>query len=189
MVLLSNAVFETRIKESGESDHDTVLTSVYGTRWAAEGISRYQMPADEMPSTTAYQLVKDELQLDGSPFINLVIFVTTYIEEETQRLMTVDTITDFMPDLQHLDLSGNSGITIPAMGRLIKACTKLTHLHLSDDNFFDGTYTFLTASIPFVIGTETTGHYSKIFEYGNLNGTWWWWMGNLMSFARREVSV
>ncbi|KAI8335779.1 glutamate decarboxylase [Chlamydoabsidia padenii] len=87
MVLLSNAVSEARIKESSGSNHEAVLTSFYGTRWAAEEIPRYELPADEMPSTTAYQLVKDELQLDGNPALNLATFVTTYMEEEAERLM------------------------------------------------------------------------------------------------------
>ncbi|KAI8333421.1 glutamate decarboxylase [Chlamydoabsidia padenii] len=82
MVFLSNAVSEARIKETNS------ITSVYGTRWAAEDIPRYEMPEDEMPSNMAYRLVKDELQLDGNPALNLATFVTTFMEEEAERLMT-----------------------------------------------------------------------------------------------------
>ncbi|KAI8332673.1 hypothetical protein BC941DRAFT_436296 [Chlamydoabsidia padenii] len=63
----------------------------------------------------------------------------------------VDTIADTMPDLQHLDLSGNRTITIPAMERLIKTCTKLAHLCPPDDRFFDGTYTFSITRRPWLL--------------------------------------
>ncbi|KAI8335908.1 hypothetical protein BC941DRAFT_471873 [Chlamydoabsidia padenii] len=60
-------------------------------------------------------------------------------------ITNLDTIADSMPDLQHLDLLGNKGITVPAMERLGKACTKLTWLNTPRIGFFDGTYTFPTA--------------------------------------------
>ncbi|KAI8098516.1 glutamate decarboxylase [Halteromyces radiatus] len=99
MVFLSNAVSEARIKETnsnGVHHADTVTTSVYGSRWAAEDIPRYQMPEDEMPSNTAYRLVRDELQLDGNPALNLATFVTTYMEDEAEKLMAENIAKNFI---------------------------------------------------------------------------------------------
>ncbi|CAO3577568.1 unnamed protein product [Absidia cylindrospora] len=99
MVFLSNAVSEARIKETnsnGAHHADTVNTSVYGTRWAANDIPRYDMPEEEMPSNMAYRLVKDELQLDGNPALNLATFVTTYMEEEAEKLMAENIAKNFI---------------------------------------------------------------------------------------------
>lgn len=39
------------------------------------------------PKDTAYRLIKDHLSLDGNPVLNLASFVTTYMEEEAEKLM------------------------------------------------------------------------------------------------------
>ncbi|RCH84250.1 hypothetical protein CU097_000213, partial [Rhizopus azygosporus] len=77
MVFLSNAVSDARIEEvnsKGELHHDSVGTTVYGTRWASEDIPRFDLPQDEMPSNVAYRLIKDDLALDGNPALNLATF-------------------------------------------------------------------------------------------------------------------
>ena len=43
--------------------------------------------ADPVPPATAYQLVHDELLLDGNARLNLATFVTTWMEEPAARLM------------------------------------------------------------------------------------------------------
>jgi glutamate decarboxylase len=45
-----------------------------------------------MPGPAAYQIIHDELNLDGNPALNLASFVTTWMEPEARRLMneTVD---------------------------------------------------------------------------------------------------
>src|SRR5258707_6089994 len=39
-----------------------------------------------MPAPTAYQLVNDELNLDGNPALNLASFVTSWMEPQADRL-------------------------------------------------------------------------------------------------------
>ena len=51
------------------------------------------LPTDRLgerpiPAETAYQLVHDELMLDGNARLNLATFVTTWMEEPARRLMT-----------------------------------------------------------------------------------------------------
>ncbi|SPO03311.1 probable glutamate decarboxylase [Cephalotrichum gorgonifer] len=70
---------------SGEEDY---TTSVYGSRFAAVDLPRHEMPETEMPKEVAYRLIKDELSLDGNPILNLASFVTTYMEDEAEKLMT-----------------------------------------------------------------------------------------------------
>jgi len=45
------------------------------------------MAEEEIPKDAAYKLIKDELALDGTPQLNLASFVTTYMEEEAEKLM------------------------------------------------------------------------------------------------------
>ncbi|EGD97765.1 glutamate decarboxylase [Trichophyton tonsurans CBS 112818] len=68
-------------------DHD-FYSSVYGSRFAAEDLPTDEMPEKEMPKEVAYRMIKDELSLDGNPMLNLASFVTTYMEDEAEKLMT-----------------------------------------------------------------------------------------------------
>lgn len=70
------------------NDPDNFTTSVYGSRFAAEDLPRHEMPEGEMPKEVAYRMIKDELSLDGNPMLNLASFVTTYMEDEAEKLMT-----------------------------------------------------------------------------------------------------
>ncbi|KAK0642336.1 Glutamate decarboxylase 4 [Lasiodiplodia hormozganensis] len=77
-----------KIKLEEYIEPDTITASVYGSRFAVEDIPRLEMPEREMPKEIAYRLIKDDLSLDGTPTLNLASFVTTYMEEEAEKLMT-----------------------------------------------------------------------------------------------------
>jgi len=64
----------------------------YGSRLVTEPVPKYRMPDRSMPGPVAYQIIHDELNLDGNPALNLASFVTTWMEPEARRLMieTVD---------------------------------------------------------------------------------------------------
>jgi glutamate decarboxylase len=92
-----------------EQDHDTFTASVYGSKFAGQDLPKYEIPDDEMPREIAYRMIKyvkiavgevssfaethtnrklrDDLTLDGTPTLNLASFVTTYMEEEAEKLM------------------------------------------------------------------------------------------------------
>ncbi|KAL8759399.1 MAG: hypothetical protein Q9184_003642 [Pyrenodesmia sp. 2 TL-2023] len=70
-----------------EPSQDDVTASVYGSRFAAQELPQHEMPDSEMPKEIAYRLISDELKLDGLPSLNLASFVTTYMEEEVEKLM------------------------------------------------------------------------------------------------------
>jgi glutamate decarboxylase len=50
-------------------------------------VHRYRIPAGEMLPSTALQVVRDELILDGNARLNLATFVTTWMEPEAELLM------------------------------------------------------------------------------------------------------
>ncbi|KAJ0124884.1 glutamate decarboxylase [Diaporthe amygdali] len=68
-------------------ENDDFTTSVYGSKFASQDLPRYEIPDGEMPKEVAYRLIKDELSLDGNPMLNLASFVTTYMEDEAEKLM------------------------------------------------------------------------------------------------------
>ena len=59
---------------------DTVLTPAYGGRTVNEPVPKYEIPEGELPPEAAYNLIHDELMLDGNSRLNLATFVTTWME-------------------------------------------------------------------------------------------------------------
>ncbi|XWX00577.1 hypothetical protein V2A60_008598 [Cordyceps javanica] len=76
--------------------NDDFTTSVYGSRFAREDLPKNHMPEGEMPKEVAYQMIKDQLSLDGNPKLNLASFVSTYMEEEALKLMADAFPTNFI---------------------------------------------------------------------------------------------
>ncbi len=66
---------------------DEDLAPTFGSRAMSEPVPKYTLPDNEMPPRTAYQLIHDELMLDGNARLNLATFVTTWMEPEAERLM------------------------------------------------------------------------------------------------------
>ncbi|KJZ71956.1 hypothetical protein HIM_08636 [Hirsutella minnesotensis 3608] len=67
---------------------DDFSTSVYGSRFACQDLPRTRMPEEQMPRDVAYRMIKDDLSLDNNPRLNLASFVTTYMAQEAEKLMT-----------------------------------------------------------------------------------------------------
>src|SRR3954454_5965246 len=66
-------------------DGDKLALS-YAEKYFTEGIPKYELPDGPMPAAAAYQMVSDELALDGNPRQNLASFVTTWMEPEADQL-------------------------------------------------------------------------------------------------------
>jgi glutamate decarboxylase len=50
-------------------------------------LPRHAMPDGELPPDLAYQLIHDELMLDGNARLNVATFVTTWMEPQAEKLM------------------------------------------------------------------------------------------------------
>ncbi|KAK4782431.1 hypothetical protein SAY86_016533 [Trapa natans] len=72
----------TRVTDSEEHVHST-----FGTRYVRDPLPRYKMPEKSIPKDAAYQIINDELMLDGNPRLNLASFVTTWMEPECDKLI------------------------------------------------------------------------------------------------------
>ena len=66
---------------------DQLLTPTFGSRALREPVPKYRIPRGEMRPRNAYQIVHDELMLDGNSRLNLATFVTTWMEPEARALM------------------------------------------------------------------------------------------------------
>ncbi|KAF9541787.1 hypothetical protein EC957_002687 [Mortierella hygrophila] len=64
-----------------------VHTLAYGSRYATEDIPKYKLPERSTEAQAAYQLIHDELELDGRPNMNLASFVHTWMEPEANKLI------------------------------------------------------------------------------------------------------
>ena len=80
--MLHQKLSDEEIKED-ESGH----ASTYSTRYFDQSIPKYEFPEKGMPANAAYQLVHDELNLDGNPAQNLASFNTTWMEPEAEKLI------------------------------------------------------------------------------------------------------
>ena len=63
------------------------VTPTYGQRCLCDPLPRFDFPENEMPAQTAYNVIHDELMLDGNSRLNLATFVTTWMEPEARQLM------------------------------------------------------------------------------------------------------
>ncbi|KAL4632947.1 hypothetical protein ACB092_04G086500 [Castanea dentata] len=80
--LIKEMVITTTIPDSGEQ-----LQPTFASRYVRTAVPKYKMPADPIPKEAAYQIINDELMLDGTPRLNLASFVTTWMEPECEKLM------------------------------------------------------------------------------------------------------
>jgi glutamate decarboxylase len=62
------------------------ISPTYAARSFSQPIPKYRLPAQGLSAPTAYQLVSDELELDGVPGLNLASFVTTWMEPQADIL-------------------------------------------------------------------------------------------------------
>ena len=69
-----------------ELDSDETVSPTYAARSFSHEIPKYRLPAEGMSADAAYQLVHDELNLDGNPALNLASFVTSWMEPQADKL-------------------------------------------------------------------------------------------------------
>jgi glutamate decarboxylase len=69
-----------------EKEH-TVSTTAYGNRYFSKSFPKYELPEEGMSPRAAYQILHDELNLDGNPVFNLASFVNTWMEPEADKLI------------------------------------------------------------------------------------------------------
>lgn len=69
------------------SVRDALLDEIYSSYDLSQGVTKYRFPNNEHNPRHVYQLVHDELMLDGNSRLNLATFCQTWLEPEIRRLM------------------------------------------------------------------------------------------------------
>ncbi|EAQ84052.1 glutamate decarboxylase [Chaetomium globosum CBS 148.51] len=101
------------------NDDDSFTTSVYGSRFAAQDLPRHEMPEHEMPREVAYRMIKDDLSLDGNPI--LASFVTTFMEDEAEKLMAESFSKNFIDYEEYPQSADIQNRCVSMIGRLFNA--------------------------------------------------------------------
>ena len=78
-------------------DSEETHSPTYAGRYFSHDIPKYKLPARGMSAGAAYQLVHDELNLDGNPALNLASFVTSWMEPQAD-LLAAETLAKNMID-------------------------------------------------------------------------------------------
>jgi glutamate decarboxylase len=80
-----------------ELDSEELISPTYAGRSFSHDIPKYRLPAEGVSAGAAYQLVHDELELDGNPALNLASFVTSWMEPQAD-LLAAETLNKNMID-------------------------------------------------------------------------------------------
>lgn len=81
-----SVVSKVHEKKSGDLSKSSYLTP-YATQYSTEEIPKFRIPENGTPGDTVYELIHDELELDGKPSLNLASFVGTYMPPQADKLM------------------------------------------------------------------------------------------------------
>jgi glutamate decarboxylase len=77
----------TTVKSMKETRAHNTIDSMFASRYVQCELPKFSIPKQETPKEAAYQIISDELMLDGNPRLNLASFVTTWMEPECDKLI------------------------------------------------------------------------------------------------------
>lgn len=107
-------------------DSDENISPTYAGRSFSHDVPKYRLPKQGMSAQAAYQLVHDELNLDGNPALNLASFVTSWMEPQADRL-AIETLPKNMIDQDEYPQTEQVHRRVVSMiGRLFHAPTGKT---------------------------------------------------------------
>ena len=76
-----------KIEATQPNAADAVLATAYGRRGMTRPVPKHRLPDHAMAPDTAYNIIHDELMLDGNSRLNMATFVTTWMEPQAEKLM------------------------------------------------------------------------------------------------------
>ncbi|XP_060204268.1 glutamate decarboxylase [Lycium barbarum] len=114
-------VTTTSITDSEESLHCT-----FASRYVQESLPKFKIPNKSMPKEAAFQVVNDELMLDGNPRLNLASFVSTWMEPECDKLI-MSSINKNYVDMDEYP------VTTELQNRCVNMLAHLFHAPVGDD--------------------------------------------------------
>src|SRR5690606_23339143 len=76
--------YRTSVAQSSAAQLE--INPVFARPGEATSLPKFKMPQDMMSGDTAYQIVHDEAMLDGNSRLNLATFVSTWMDENAQKI-------------------------------------------------------------------------------------------------------
>jgi glutamate decarboxylase len=77
------------------------LPARYGSRFFIDGVPERMFPDTGMSAPDAYQLIQEEMELDGDPGRNLATFVTTWMELPAKMIITENLHRNFIDHAEY----------------------------------------------------------------------------------------
>ena len=111
----------TRISPPKSDIAQSYEYSAYASRWVAHGTPKQEIPLCGMSAQAAYQLISDELNLDGNPTLNLASFVTTWMEPEARQLITESLDKNFIDEDEYPQTKVIHDRVVHMLGRMLHA--------------------------------------------------------------------
>nr|XP_043634025.1 glutamate decarboxylase 5-like [Erigeron canadensis] len=108
-------------------DYDQNLHSTFASRYVRASLPRFKMPDQPIPKDAAYQIINDELMLDGNPRLNLASFVTTWMEPECDKLIMASLNKNYV-DMDEYP------ITTELQNRCVNMIAHLFHAPIGEDD-------------------------------------------------------
>jgi len=75
------------ISKTKKREKEALVSTTYANRFFTKPVPRYKIPDDGLEADVVYQLIHDELNIDGNPSLNLASFVTTWMEPQAEKLI------------------------------------------------------------------------------------------------------
>lgn len=101
-------------------------------RFTISDVPKYRFPKSQMDSRAVYQIIHDELNLDGNPDLNLATFVTTWMEPEADQLIMENLHKNFIDHFEYPQVNNIEERIVNIMANLF---------NVPDGNDFIGTST------------------------------------------------
>ncbi|PKY07104.1 glutamate decarboxylase [Aspergillus campestris IBT 28561] len=120
-----------RRRQADEERSEAASPYIYSTKYAVEELPEHAMCERQMPAEVASRMIRDELSLDGNPLLNLASFVTTYMEDEVEQLMTESLSKNFIDYEQYPQ-------TAHIHNRCVDMIADLLHAPTTDSHGADG---------------------------------------------------
>ncbi len=102
-------------------DSDETHAPTYAGRAFTHPIPRFKLPQDGMAADAAYQLVRDELNLDGNPVLNLASFVTSWMEPQADQLASETLAKNLIDQDEYPQTEAVHERVVTMLGRLFNA--------------------------------------------------------------------
>jgi len=77
----------SRVKSAERDGQYLAVNPLYAREGESTEVPKHRMPDGPMMPEMAYEIIHDELMLDGNARLNLATFVTTWMEPQADRLI------------------------------------------------------------------------------------------------------